>query len=50
MKHFLFCVSAVAGCLSISAFDCLPGIPRGITSSAKEFKIYVISTGMNWYK
>ena len=34
IEHFPILVFTIAGCISISAFDSLLGIPRGITSSA----------------
>ena len=37
IEHFLILASEITGCISISAFACLLGIPIGITS-------YVIST------
>ena len=41
--HFLF---AVSGCVSISLFASLVGIPRDITSSAVALKICVVITGI----
>ena len=35
IEHFLILSSTITGCISISAFDSLIGIPIGITSSAK---------------
>ena len=35
VEHFLILISTVTGCISISAFASLVGIPIGITSSAK---------------
>ena len=34
IEHFLILASAITGCISISAFTFLIGIPIGITSSA----------------
>ena len=34
IEHFLILSSTIAGCISISAFTSLLGIPLGITSSA----------------
>ena len=34
IEHFPILVFTITGCISISAFDSLLGIPRGITSSA----------------
>ena len=36
IEHFLILVSVVTGCISISDFDLLVGIPTGITSSVIE--------------
>ena len=44
IKHFLILASTITGCISISAFASLLGIPIGITSSAAELEIYVIAT------
>ena len=37
-KHFLILVSTITGCVSISSFASLVGIPTGITSSAVGLK------------
>ena len=50
IEHFLILVSAVNGCISISAFGSLLGIPIGITSSAKGLKIFTITAGIKKYK
>ena len=42
IKHFLILASTITGCISISAFASLLGIPIGITSSAEELEIHVI--------
>ena len=47
--HFLILVSAINGCISISAFGSLLGIPIGITSSAIGLKIWIIA-GIKKYK
>ena len=39
IEHFLILASSTIGCISISAFTSLPGIPIGITSSAMGLKI-----------
>ena len=44
--HFLILGSTITGCISISAFAFLVGIPIGITSSAIGLKIYAITTGI----
>ena len=43
IKHLLVLISTISGCVSISAFVSLVGIPIGITSSATESKIYAIT-------
>ena len=42
IEHLLILVSTVTGCVSISSFASLVGIPIGITSSSKELKICAI--------
>ena len=46
IEHFLISVSAVTGCVSISAFPSLVGIPIVITSSAVGLKICVITAAI----
>ena len=41
IQNLLILVSAVTGCVSISAFGSLVGIPIDITSSAVRIKILV---------
>ena len=43
IEHFLILASAITGCISISAFVSLVGIPIGITSSAKGLKLCAIT-------
>ena len=43
-------VSAVSGCVLISAFALLVGIPIGITSCALRLKIFAITAGIKNYK
>ena len=50
IEHFLILASIVTGCISISAFTSLIGIPIGITSSAIGLKICAITTGIKEYK
>ena len=47
---YLFLFSAVAGCVFISAFASLSCILVGITSSATELKIFVITAGIKNYE
>ena len=46
----LIVISTITGCVSISAFASLVGIPIGITSSTIGFKICVITAGIKRYK
>ena len=46
----LIIISAITGCVSISAFASLVGITIGSTSSAMELKICVITAGIKNYK
>ena len=46
IEYFLILDSAITGCVSISAFASLVGIPIGITSSAIGLKICAITAGI----
>ena len=48
--HFLILGSTIPGCVSISAFASLVGIPIGITSSPIGLKICAITAGIRKYK
>ena len=53
LNYFELClifISAVSGCVSISAFASLVGVPVGTTSSAAGLKICAITTGIKKYK
>ena len=50
IEHLLTPVSTVTGCVSISAFASLIGIPIGITSSAIGLKICSIAARIKKYK
>ena len=50
IEHFLILASTITGCVSISAFASLIGIPIGITSSAIGLKICAITAGIKTYK
>ena len=50
IEHFLILAYAITGCISISAFASLIGIPIGITSSAIRLNICVIAVGIKKYK
>ena len=43
IKQFLILASTITGCVSISAFASLIGIPIGIMSSAIRSKTYAIT-------
>ena len=49
-EHIFILISTVTGCVSISAFGYLFGIPTGIISSAIGVKICVIIAGIKKYK
>ena len=46
IEHFLILASTITGCVSISAFASLIGIPIGITSSAIGLKTCAITAGI----
>ena len=50
IKHFLILASTIMGCISCSAFACLVGIPKGITSSAKGLQICAMTGRIKKYK
>ena len=50
IEHLLILVSTISGCISISAFASLLGIPIEITSSAIELKICAITARVKKYK
>ena len=49
IEQSLVAISTITGCVSISAFASLVGIPIGITSSKIGLKIYVITVGIKKY-
>ena len=49
-EHLLILISIVDGCISISAFASLVGIPIGIVNSAMELEICEITTVIKIYK
>ena len=49
-EHLLILISTVTGCVSISDFASLAGIPIGFTSSVIGMKICVIIAGIKKYK
>ena len=50
IEHLFILASAVTGCVSISDFVSLVGIPIGASSSAVEIKIWTTTTGIKMYK
>ena len=50
LEHFLVFIFAVSGCVSISAFASLVGIPIGIIISAVGLKISAITAEIKKYK
>ena len=50
IEHFLILGSAFTGCVSISVFASLVGIPIGITSSSIRLKICPITAAIKKYK
>ena len=50
IEHFVILASIITGCISISAFASLLGLPIGITSSAIELKTCAITVGIKRYK
>ena len=46
-EDFLGFICAVSGCVSISAFASLGGVPVAIVSSAVGLRIYAINVGVN---
>ena len=46
LSTYLYLIPTVTGCVSVSAFASLVGIPIGITSSAVGLKIYIITAGI----
>ena len=49
IEHFLILVSKITGCIQISAFATVLGIPIGITSSSIGLKICAITAGIKKY-
>ena len=50
IEHFLVLASTITGCISISAFASLLGIPIEVTSSATGLNIFAIAAGIKKYK
>ena len=50
IEHFLILASTITGCVSISTFSSLVGIPIGITGSAMGLKTCAITAGVKKYK
>ena len=50
IDHLLIAILAINGCVSISAFGSIVGVPIGIASSTIGLKICVITAGIKKYK
>ena len=50
IEYFRILVSTITGCISISDFAPLIGVPIGIVSSAIGLKICAITAGVKRYK
>ena len=50
IEYFLILDSTITGCVSISTFASLVGIPIGITSSAIGLKKCAVTEGIKKYK
>ena len=50
IEHLLILTSTITGCVSISVFPSLVGIPIGTTSSTIVLKICVITAAIKKYK
>ena len=50
IEYFLILADTITGCISISAFTSLLGIPIGITSSAIGLKTWAITAAIKRYK
>ena len=50
IDHLLIVISTITGCVSISAFSSLVGVPIAITSSPIGLKICVKTAGIKKYK
>ena len=50
IEHLLISISTVTGCVLISSFASLVGIPTGITSYEIRLKICVITAEIKMYK
>ena len=50
IEHPLILGSTITGCVFISSFASIVGIPIGITSSAIGLKIFAITEGIKRYK
>ena len=46
IEHFLILASLITGCISVSTFDSLLGMPIGIMSSATGLKICAMTAGI----
>ena len=49
-EYFVILISIIIGCVSMSEFASLVGVPEGIASSAVGTKICVITAGIKKFK
>ena len=49
IEHLLTVISTITGCISISAFASLDGIPMGFSSPAIRLKICAITARIKMY-
>ena len=49
-EHFLILASTITGCILISVFASIMGIPIGITSSAIGLNVCAVAAGIKKYK
>ena len=49
-EHFLILASTITGCILISVFASIMGIPVGITSSAIGLNVCAVAAGIKKYK
>ena len=50
IEHSLIVISTITGCVSISTFASLVGIPIGIANSTIGLKMFVITAAIKKYK
>ena len=50
IEHFIILACSITGCITISAFAFLLGLPLGITSSTIGLKTYALAAGIKKYR